>query len=486
MRKAIICALALALVGGAAYANFMARDTVPAATLLVPYIIVDADANGVPDPNGYTTLTVVTNVSSTKQLIHVTVYNAASEGVVDFDEVLTGYDVWSINWRDLVTGDFENFDTGKISGGFWTGTVGTVGSPFGPTTNVTPSVIVNGLVNPQDIDYATPANTNCGFPWGNLTAYSSIIVTKLQSPLTAWATQDTDCNVATTADHIASPAFLANLTASPLFFYATIDSVKACNGYFPDQDHQYWDDLVADYNGYTFAGYNSRNNVLTGYDFYLNFTQNYSESLPTVNIEATQFFEGAPWGFYFTKRIAADANSALDDREPLPTAWAFNYFNAGGVTTEVAVWKNVHELDFDDGLILACKPYIYYAWDEDEKAKSRTIITCPSGLCFGNPEPNVFPFETQKVAVTPANFTGLMSGNGWMMLIFDPSIPYLPTDGESPNDFIQSYVFAKYNYGAYSTSVEATVMGNYWQNFRDVLPWLNTYDGSKGPGLPPV
>ncbi len=42
-------------------------------------------------------------------------------------------------------------------------------------------------------------------------------------------------------------------------------------------------------------------------------------------------------------------------------------------------------------------PYIYYAWDENENSKARTVTTCPSGLCFGNPEPNVFPFETQKV-----------------------------------------------------------------------------------------
>ena len=476
MKKTIICALAvaLALVGTSAYAVFYARDTVPAATLLVPYIIVDADVNGVPNPAGYTTLTVVTNVSSTKQLIHVTVYNAASEGVVDFDEVLTGYDVWSINWRDLVTGDFENFDTGKIAGGFWAGTVGTVGSPYGPTTNVAGEPPV-GLNNPQDSDYATPSNTNCGFPWGNLESYSTIIVTKLQAPLVSWPTQDTNCDGKA---EINSPAFLTSLTVSPLFFYATIDSVKACNGFFPDQDYQYWDTVVADYTGYSFAGFNSRNNVLTGDDFYLNFTQNYSESLPTVNIEAAAVGMDAA-GFYYTKRVAAlSANVNADDREPLPTAWAFNYFNSGGVTTEVAVWKNVHELDVINGNILACRPYIYYAWDEDEKSKARTTITCPSGLCFGNPEPNVFPFETQKVAVNPTNFTGLMPANGWMMLIFDPSIPYYPNPGESADDFIQSYVFAKYNYGGYSTSVEATSLGTFFP-FDQVLPWLNTYDGSQ-------
>jgi hypothetical protein len=476
MKKTIIFALALALLGGAAYANFGARDTVPAATLLVPYIVVDANVAGVPDVSGYTTLTVVTNVSSTKQLIHVTVYNAESVGVVDFDEVLTGYDVWTINWRDLVTGDFELFDTGVFPGGFWTGTVGTVGSPFGPTTNVGASIPPIPPNNPQDSDYPVPTSTGCGFPWGNLTAYSNIIVTKLQAPLISWPTQDTDCDPATTKDQIPSPAFLTNLGVSPLFFYATIDSVKACNSLFPDVDPSYWDTALPDYNGFSYPGYNSRSNVLTGYDFYLNNTLNYSESLPTVNIEASAEFVSTS-NFYYTKRFSAGAASLLDDREPLPTAWAFNYFNGGGITTEVAVWKNVHELDDVDNLILACRPYIYYAWDEDEKSKARTTTQCPSGLCFGNPEPNVFPFETQKVAVTTTNFTGLMSGNGWMMLIFDPSIPYYPA-GLIPDASIQSYVFAKYNWGTYSTSVEATSLGTPLWNGNEVLPVLNTYDGS--------
>ena len=68
----------------------------------------------------------------------------------------------------------------------------------------------------------------------------------------------------------------------------------------------------------------------------------------------------------------------------------------------------------------------------------------------------MFPFETQKVAVTPANFTGLMSGNGWMLIVFDPSIPTNYTG--TLDTYIQAYVEAKYNFGAYSTSLEATTM----------------------------
>lgn len=463
MKKTIILALALALVGGAAYANFCARDTVPAATLLVPYIVVDADASGNPNPAGYTTLTVVTNVSSAKQLIHVTVWNAVSSAVVDFDEVLSGYDVWSINWRDLVTGDFENFDTSAKSGGFWSGTTGTAPSPFGPTTNL---VVPPALTNPQDTDYATPAMTNCGMPWGNLSQYKGIIVSKLQAPLTAWTSQDTNCD--TKAEITGWSGWLSGVTASPLFFYATIDTVTACNALFPSSV-DYW-------NANGNLGYNTRNNVLTGYDFYLNFSQNYSESLPTVNIEAYAGYGGT--GFYSKYRNQVGVNVTQDDREPLGTAYAFNYFNSLGVTTNVAVWKNYSEFDTVNDNVLACRPYVYYAWDENEQSKSRTTQACPSGLCFGNPEPNVFPFETQSVPVTSTNFNALMSGNGWMLIVFDPSVPNL-TQAEP---YLQAYVFAKYNYGAYSTSVEATTMGNYWCFAPQVLPTLNT---NAGTGLGP-
>jgi hypothetical protein len=467
MKKTIILALALALVGGVAYANFCARDIVPSASLLVPYIIVDTNADGTPNPNGYTTLTVVTNVSSAKQLIHVTVWNALSEPVVDFDEVLSGYDVWSINWRDLVTGNFNIFDTGSPSTGFWTGTVGTVGDIFGPSSNALGSLVPagTGLANPLDIDAAVPSSSGCGFPWGDLSAYAGIIQSGLQSPLVAWTGTYQDTNCDGTAE-IGFNGWLSTLTASPLFFYATIDTVVACNGYFPNEAI-YW----------TPTQFNAVNNVITGVDFYLNFTANYSESIPAVGLESND--SANPVGFYSAARDEAGL-AVADDREPLGTAFAFNYLNAGGVTTEVGVWKNYHEWDHTSTYdhILACEPYIYYAWDESEQSKARTIISCPSGLCFGNPEPNVFPYETQKVPVTSANFTGLMSGNGWMLIVFDPSIPYVPTGSRitalDAHPYLQAYVFAKYNFGAYSTSVEATTMANEWCG-DPTLPFLNMF-----------
>jgi hypothetical protein len=492
MKKTIMLALAVALLGGAAYANFGARDTVPSATLLVPYIVVDADAHGIPSTIGYTTLTVVTNVSSAKQIIHVSVFNAASEAVIDFDEVLSGYDVWSINWRDLVTGDFENFDTGSATNpvgattpyglkGFWN--AGSTSDkqdanapqPWGPTENNKPTF--TGLVAPWDIDNTTPATgTSCGFPWGNQSVYAGLIVSGLQSPLVSWPSQDTNCTPLDGAEIPAWGGWLSSLGTQPLFFYALIDSVQSCNGFFPG-DNSFW-------TGNAGGSYLSNTNVLTGYDFYMNPTQNYSESLPTVNLEAS-----AAWGnagnvsFYTANRVAAMGTSYTTTdptaREPLPTAWAFNYFQNGGATTQVAVWKNYDDFETGKGYnyVAACRPYIYYAFDESENSKASTTPNCPSGTFCLQPEPNVFPFQTQMVKVNLTNFDGLMSGNGWMLLVFDPSIPYVTVAYDKPAD-LMTYVFAKYNFGTYSTSVEATVMSNPYIFPAQLMPNLNTYNGT--------
>ncbi|MBZ5589544.1 MAG: hypothetical protein LAO05_13360, partial [Acidobacteriia bacterium] len=76
-------------------------------------------------------------------------------------------------------------------------------------------------------------------------------------------------------------------------------------------------------------------------------------------------------------------------------------------------------------------------------------------------------------AVNPTNFDGLPTGNGWMLLVWDPSV-----FDEWFDDYnVQTYLFVKYNYGGYSTAVEGTEMANiYWHNGQ-FLPYLDTYDG---------
>ena len=470
MKKIFVLAAVLALAGGVAYANFCARDYVPAATLLVPYAVVDLDASGAPTDNGYTTLLGITNVSSTRQLIHVTVWDAQSNHVIDFDEVLSGYDVWTINFRDMLRGNFGLFDTGDSTkpakddgsgpkppgmpqiGDFWAGPTGTAAVPYGPTSNT----YTTALPAPQDVDFTSLNSLGCNFPYGDLSSYSSTIISLLQSAIQPL---DQDASACKTGS-VTSPPYLANLTANPVFFYVTVDDVSACNQNFPD-DVAYWTPTV-------FPTYN---NVLIGDVTYLNASANFSESVPAVSIEASNAWASATHKGFYSRY--STANGVNDFHEPLATAFGFRYLNSGGITSNVMVWKNEDELLYNKSGVattaLACTPYVYYAFDENENSKARGGGG-PSG--FTTAEPNVIPYETQKVPLTVANWNGLMANNGWMMLVFDPSVSSRSTSN------VQAWVGVQYYFGTYSTALEAATLGNVWCFTNDVLPSLNTYNGS--------
>ena len=73
-----------------------------------------------------------------------------------------------------------------------------------------------------------------------------------------------------------------------------------------------------------------------------------------------------------------------------------------------------------DDDVLDCGSYLYYAWDEDEHVITRGV-TCPVSPCGDTDiDPNEFPFETQMVPLTTANFD-LPAAAGWMLLVFPPS-----------------------------------------------------------------
>ena len=87
----------LAMLAVPSFAVIGTVDDVPAATLLLPYFEVDLD-----DPNGVTTLMSINNASATAVLAHVVLWTDLSVHVLDFNVYLTGYDVQSINLRDIL------------------------------------------------------------------------------------------------------------------------------------------------------------------------------------------------------------------------------------------------------------------------------------------------------------------------------------------------------------------------------------------------
>src|SRR3954469_11725025 len=99
MKKTALCLALLGLLGlgGQALAVICTIDEVPAATLLLPYFEVDFS-----NPNGANTLFSVNNASATAVLAHVVVWSDLSKVVLDFNIYLTGYDVQTVNLRDIL------------------------------------------------------------------------------------------------------------------------------------------------------------------------------------------------------------------------------------------------------------------------------------------------------------------------------------------------------------------------------------------------
>ena len=87
----------LALLAAPSFAVVGTVDDVPAATLLLPYFEVDLD-----NPDGVTTLMSINNASAAAVLAHVVLWTDLSVHVLDFNIYLTGYDVQTLNLRDIL------------------------------------------------------------------------------------------------------------------------------------------------------------------------------------------------------------------------------------------------------------------------------------------------------------------------------------------------------------------------------------------------
>src|SRR5262245_32657303 len=100
MKRAVVLVFGFVLAFAAsARAAIGTIDAVPAATLLLPYFEVDLG-----DPNGVTTLMSINNASATAVLAHVTVWSDLAVPTLAFNVYLTGYDVQTINIRDVLNG----------------------------------------------------------------------------------------------------------------------------------------------------------------------------------------------------------------------------------------------------------------------------------------------------------------------------------------------------------------------------------------------
>jgi hypothetical protein len=364
MLSSLALLLAASAQGGVLDGNCRVANQ-PAATLLIPYFEVDLG-----DLAGQTTLISVNNASAKSALARVVLWTDWGVPTLAFDLFLTGYDVQTLNLRDVfqsrlpVTGP-EASNVGSLSNNdtLFTG-CGNTGA--------------GGVTAPLDagqIAYLKAAHT--GQP----------VVT------------------APTAASSAQCAGSGSAGPNVATGYITVDTVNRCSprtvGTTDNTPAQ------ASYFAKRGAGLASDANVLWGDYHYVNSRRNTSDSQTAVSIVADpDFFSGGDYTFY-GRYTGFDGR---DDRVPLSSLYYTRYVDGGTFSggTDLIVWRDNRTSRTatqacgapPDWSPLGEMQVIFF--DEEEN---------PTEILKGN----AFPLTTQKVHMGGASLP-VLQPFGWVML----------------------------------------------------------------------
>ncbi|HTQ80462.1 MAG TPA: hypothetical protein VMM92_10735 [Thermoanaerobaculia bacterium] len=345
-----VLALSACLVTPAA-AAIGTSDDVPAATLLLPYFEVDFG-----NPDGITTLFSVNNASATAVLAHVVLWSDLSVPVLDFNLYLTGYDVQTINLRDiLVNGVLPQ----------------TASDGQDPTDLVSPQGAFS-----QDVNFASCSGQ---LPLPNL---PEAFLAHLRAALTGrFSNILGGCAGLSYGDNVARG-------------YVTVDAVNNCTLRFPGDS------------GYFVSGGTgdaSDQNVLWGDLFYVDVSTDRAEGEALVHVEASAADPSTSTSGQYTFYSRYVSWTAVDNRERLGAELAARYLNGGPFTggTDLLVWRDskVKQGAFTCGTVPAWYPLGeegIVIFDEEEHASPASFPFSPQP-----PEEGLAPFpaEAQRVTV---------------------------------------------------------------------------------------
>jgi hypothetical protein len=471
----------LILVTGPVHANVCAHDAAPAASLLFPFVAFDY-AN---PESGLTTLLAITNVSAEAQIVNLTLWSDTSQRVLSFYLVLSGYDLHTINIRDIL-----HYGSLPVTG--TSGEVAVSGSydPIaeGPVSELHGSWLYHSLLRPESTEELA---ISCPPTWehsphryasGLDEAELETIALQLQASQLA-VKLHSRCATGDTYSLTPSDWWDLRDTSQPTWFYVTADVVLACDGLFPDQP-EYWQEQAI-----------VVSNVLTGDVIWIDDANDFAQADKAVHLEADRNIDqvatldelGQPITFYY--RYSTRNQGLSDFREPLPTAWAFRYIGADNpaIDTHVRAWKgSTFQLTPDDlsitdtwYLALDCLAYSYWAWDEDEQVSELIGSAPPPGVAWVYP--NLFPLATQEVLVDELETPG---ADGWLLFAWpDANFGDIPGADEAPDRY-QTWMGVRYSaHGRFSAFMEGTVAGNSNCFSDQVLPKLGIdYDYVTSPG----
>jgi hypothetical protein len=475
---AIITSLALGS-GGVAVANQICSfDPVPAASLLYPYVVYDY--SGTTDTNS---LLAITNTSSVAQIVHVTLWSDYSFPVLDFNIVLSGYDMETINIRDILK--FGRLPVTGTSGSLIVN--GPAPGEDGPVNgawldNILPdSESTNALlVRCPPSSPAYPGNYEVGLDSSDLNILEFYFTAAQAS-----RKMHSDC-LGQNYNLSPRPSWweLRDLD-DPTWIYATADVVWECNRLFPDQPAYWTSQAMYD-------------NVLIGDVFWVDDVANFSEAGNAVHLQADQQLAEVvtldsltnPITFYY--RYTTRNLVTSDYREPLPTAWALRYVGVGesDMDTHIRAWKSstfsatIEDLSIPDGFLgtyyaMDCLAYTYWAWDEDEAVAtvSETPWSIPGTV---DVFPNLLPLETQEVLADEFNTPG---ADGWFLFVW-PNSNWDGLTSQTVADWYQTWMGVRYSaFGKFSAYMDGSIMANFNCFSDHILPGLGVdYDYVVSPG----
>ncbi len=335
----------------------------PAATLLYPYFEVEPDR-----ADGATTLISINNASSRPILSRVVVWTDWGVPTLAFDVYLTGYDVQSLNVRDLLRG--------QIPG------TGVSLSPNGPLS---------------DEGSAFPG---CSAPATSASAPATVV----DAPYLLAAHTGRPLPGPTPGQCLGSAAKAADGSRLATG-YITVDVVNRCSAPSVGKTANTPADPAYFAKGGT--GLAANHNVLWGEYFYLNPSKNQSDSQTAVHIVAdSDAFTGGDYTFY-GRYVGYDSR---DDRVPLSSLYYVRYFYGGPFSggSNLVVWRDTRSAATTarscDGLPswAPLGEFQLVAFDEEEN---------PTEL----PDSHAFPLASQKVRVGSENLA-VTDTFGWMMI----------------------------------------------------------------------
>jgi hypothetical protein len=332
----------------------------PAATLLVPYFEVDL-ANAA----GRTTLVSINNSAPRPVLARMVLWTDWGVPTLAFDVYLTGYDVQTLNLRDLFNGNLPVTGPGI--------------SPTGP------------------LSQAGASFPGCS---GSSSASNRGPTAGMQLPLRAAHTGQPLPN--------SQPALCAASSrpkTTVVTGYATVDSVSRCTG----TSVMSAANTPADPAYFAKGGNGLANdvNALWGDVFYLDSQQNQAMSQPAVSVVAdAAFFNPGDYTFYGRY----DGFDSRDDRMPLSSMYYVRFFNGGPFSggTDLLVWRDNRSADASP---LPCGSAPSWAAPGEEQL----VTFDEQENAVALKQPNAFPLTTQRVAVGSAAIP-VLPNFGWLML----------------------------------------------------------------------